>query len=284
MDITKSKIMELINSNYPELTKNEIIIASYVKKNFNTISNLSVTELANLCEVGETTVFRFVKKLGYSGFPDFKLAVAREIAVVEELALTTDETNKAIKLKNRIVKQLERSCRDVDENHVLEVAKMIKTSRRVVIMGVGSSGINAKFLEDRFIRLGFLVKYIDDTHQQKMVAAALTNKDLIIFVSISGNTKELVETSKVAKENNCKIVSITSYPKSPLALNSDVILNTISRVDLVQSGSLYNSITQLFMIEYLTGIFYQYYKNEIDENKSKVANANLSVFYDKNQI
>jgi len=80
-----SKIRSKVESYYPALTKSEKKVADYILANFEDIMYLSVTELAELASVGETTIFRFCKKLDFKGYPEFKLLIAQDIVNLEKV-------------------------------------------------------------------------------------------------------------------------------------------------------------------------------------------------------
>ena len=63
---------------YNDLGRGEQRIADWILKNPTGLIPLSITQLANLVGCGEATVYRFAKRLGFEGYQELKISLAKE--------------------------------------------------------------------------------------------------------------------------------------------------------------------------------------------------------------
>src|SRR5699024_11085926 len=133
--ISLSMVME---QNKNQFTKSEQKIFTYVMNHFDHLIYKSLTEIANACQVGEATVLRFCRKLGFKGYQDFKLALARELSTHQK-----NDTAKTYvsKIRNNMVQANEYTYALVDDIQLKEAIDALDKSRHVVVYGVSSSGI-----------------------------------------------------------------------------------------------------------------------------------------------
>ena len=249
-----SKMRSKMESYYPSLTKSEKKVADYILANFKDIMYLSVTELAELASVGETTIFRFCKKLGFKGYPEFKLLIAQDIVNFEKVN-QSEPSSYISSLKDNIVAKVNECYQILDGDALTDAIEMIYNSKRVFFFGIGSSGITAATAKERLMRIGFLTDVASDAHRMNMVSSVLSDRDTIVAFSLSGATTDVLESLSIAKENGVNVVVATSYVKSPITQKADIVLQTSGKSNLIEGGSLVNSISQLFIVDLLvTGI------------------------------
>ncbi len=249
-----SKIRSKVESYYPALTKSEKKVADYILANFEDIMYLSVTELAELASVGETTIFRFCKKLDFKGYPEFKLLIAQDIVNLEKVDESKSSSFTSI-IKESIITEVNECYQTLDEAVLGDAIEVLSHSERVFFFGVGSSGITAMTAKERFMRIGFLTDVATDAHRMNMVSSVLSEKDTIVAFSLSGATSDVLESLTIAKENGVNVIVATSYVKSPMTKVADLVLQTSGKSNLIEGGSLANSISQLFIVDlFVTGI------------------------------
>lgn len=128
-------------------------------------------------------------------------------------------------------------------------------------------------MQNRLMRIGKHVDVVTDTHFQVMRATSLHENSVVIAISLTGSTKDIVHTVKIAKEKKATVIVLTNYVKSPLTKYADYILLTSVKESPLDSGSLVAKITQLYLIDLIcTGITMKNYelaekvKMEISEN------------------
>ncbi|WOV83826.1 MurR/RpiR family transcriptional regulator [Sporosarcina jeotgali] len=236
----------------PQFTKSEHKIYTYLTANETQVIYLSLTELCEASGAAEATVLRFFRKLGYKGFQDFKYSYAQELSAgtaVPEQGTYLD------KIRTNMVRAVEDSAGLVDEKELQRTIEVMKQKDNIVIFGVGSSGIAGLDMQSRLMRIGRQATAVIDPHFQVMLASSLNENSVVIAISISGGTKDIVDSVKIAKEKGAAIVVLTNYLKSPLSQYADHILLGAAKENPLDSGSLVSKIAQLFLIDVLcTGL------------------------------
>lgn len=236
----------------PQFTKSEHKIYTYLTANETQVIYLSLTELCEASGAAEATVLRFFRKLGYKGFQDFKYSYAQELAAG---AAVPEQGTYLDKIRTNMVRAVEDSAGLVDEKELQRTIEVMKQKENIVIFGVGSSGIAGLDMQSRLMRIGRQATAVIDPHFQVMLASSLNENSVVIAISISGGTKDIVDSVKIAKEKGAAIVVLTNYLKSPLSQYADHILLGAAKENPLDSGSLVSKIAQLFLIDVLcTGL------------------------------
>lgn len=238
-----SILMEQYKRNF---TKSELKIYDYIQEHPDQILYCSLTELSEACGVAEATILRFFRKLQLKGFQEFKLLFAQEASTS-----SPDNSGETYigKIKNSAIQAISDTSEIVKQESLDEAIDRIASSDDVVIFGIGSSGIAGLDMHNRFMRIGKNVEVITDAHFQVMRAASMTAKTVVIAISLTGSTKDIVDAVSAAKENGATILALTSYTKSPLTKFADVVLLSSAKESPLDSGSLVSKISQLYLID-----------------------------------
>lgn len=240
-----------INSYYPSLTKSEQKVAKQVLDHADEVVFHSITELADVSGVGETTVIRFCRKIGFKGYQEFKLALAQDQTYkkIEAKEDAAEDFMEAVFKGTMDVLQV--SMNLLDKTKLLEAVQLLDEARNVQFFGVGSSGISALDAKNRFLRIGRKSDAIADTHMQAMIAASMGEGDVAVGFSVSGSTKDTNDILLQAKNSGAKVIAITNYAKSPITAIADIVLLTAGKESPLEGGSITAKMSQLFMIELL---------------------------------
>lgn len=268
----------IIKSYYPSLTNSEQKVATYVLENLEQVIYYSVTDLAYEAGVGETTVLRFCRKIGLKGYQEFKLRIAQNLS--EEKNDDSDESTNLIELISKnTVKTIENTAAMVSAANLNSAIEMLNEAESINFFGVGTSGLTALDAKNRFLRIGRRTEAIIDPHIQAMTAATLDERDVVIGISMSGSTRDTIETLKIAKNNGAKTIVITYYSRSPITQFADIVLVGGSQESPLEGGSLTAKISQLFIVDLLcTGIALLKKKQSL-EMKSRTAKSVVSKIY-----
>ncbi|GEN46633.1 MurR/RpiR family transcriptional regulator [Alkalibacillus haloalkaliphilus] len=256
-NVKPSIIMEQYKKNF---TKSEHKIHKYIIENSESVLYYSLTELSESSGVAEATVLRFFRKLGFKGFQDFKFLYAQEISLKN--STVTESDTYAAKIKSNMVQAIEDSYNMVDEDELEMAIKEINNSDEVVLYGVGSSGIAVLDMENRLMRIGKHVSAITDPHFQVMRASSMTENTVVVAISLTGSTKDIIDSVEIAKNRGAKVIALTNYIKSPLTKFADIVLLSSAKESPLDSGSLVSKVTQLYLIDLIcTGIAIERYEN-----------------------
>ncbi|MEO4053043.1 MurR/RpiR family transcriptional regulator [Solibacillus sp. CAU 1738] len=262
-------IFSLINSRYNSLTNTEKKVADYILENIKDVIYMSITDLADACNVGESSVFRFCKQMDFKGYQEFKIVLAHSISLDNEppqlsSRITMQDTigELASKVLSSNVNALTETYNLITENDISNAVESMVQAERIHFFGVGSSLMTAMEAKNKFMRITNKTECSLDSHLQIMSAALMTEKDVAILISYSGSTKDTIEVAKVAKERGAKIISITRFAKSPLTSFSDITLLCGANEGPLQGGSLSAKISQLYLLDLL---YFEYFKRTSKE-------------------
>ncbi|QKS73347.1 MurR/RpiR family transcriptional regulator [Paenalkalicoccus suaedae] len=242
----------IINSYYPSLTKSEQKVASYVLDHLEDALYYSVTDLAYHVGVGETTVLRFCRKIGLKGYQEFKLALAQ---TVSEEEAEDQEENFIHKVQANTIQTIRETATMLSDQDLESAITYLEHAKTICFFGVGTSGLTALDAKSRFLRIGRITEAIADSHLQSMTAATLGAGDVVVALSVSGSTRDTIQSLKVARENGATVIAITYYSRSPITEFADIVLPGGGKESPLEGGSLTAKISQLFMIDLLcTGL------------------------------
>lgn len=268
-----------IKSLYKSLSPKEQIIADYILENPSVVSHSSISDLASILGIADSTFFQFTKKLGYNGFKDFKMAMLVQendfsaISFHENIQHDDDELTMAQKVFDSNITTLTDTKKLLEKKDLKKAIDMINSSNRLYFFGVGGSDIVATDAYHKFLRSPIPVFHSTDSHIQLMEASLLTSEDCVICISHSGNSKETIEIAEVAKNCEAKIIVITSHAASPLSKFGDVIFISVSEEIEFRSEALASRISQLSIIDSLYVILMFINRNKSQNSISKVRNA-----------
>ena len=226
-------------------TKSELKIYDYIYKNPAQVLYHSLTELAEACNVGEATVLRLFRKIGYKGFQSFKFSLAKEVDTLGE----EDSNSYISRVRNSMLRTLEDSSAVIDEVQLERAVDMIDSAKDTVVFGVGSSSIAGLDMQNRLLRIGKNIEVVSDPHSQVMRTASMGEDTVVVAISITGSTRDTVDSVKAAKDKGARIIAITNYTKSPLTKFSECVLLSSAKESPLDSGSLVSKVAQLFVID-----------------------------------
>jgi DNA-binding MurR/RpiR family transcriptional regulator len=245
----QGNIIAYLRSLYSSLTKAEKKVADIVLKEEKNIIYDSLTDLAEKSGVGETSVLRFCRQIGYKGFQDFKLALAQELENTTTYESNSDKISEQIKQKN--IQTLEETTSLINDELIQTVVEEFQQAKKIVFLGVGSSGATAEFANFRFIRTGLPVEVVTESHLGLIKASLLTENDLAVVISVSGSTVDIVDIAKRANESKAKVICITSHIKSPVTKFADIVLLSASREKPTEGSAFSSVISQLHILDVL---------------------------------
>ena len=223
---------------YDSLKAADKRLADYILQNVEKTVGLTIEELAKDSNSSYATISRFCKKVGFSGFKEFKGNLLNDAAAnkgFEELsepftidpnASTESVCEKVYGLSKRI---LDESMTILDYPAIDAAVDKILKAESVCSIGAGASGISARYAYSKFFRIGIPSYYEADSTLYKMKVSILTEKDVLFAISSSGRTAEIVECARMASKNNVHVISLSDFAISPLTKVSNSNLYTTPR-------------------------------------------------------
>lgn len=246
-----------IKSGMEMFKPSERSVADFVLSYPEQVMQMSISEAARDIGVGESTVIRFCRALGYKGYQEFKLRLAQDLVepvefIHENISFADKTAELAQKVFQTNVKAVEDTMKALDPEMVEVAAKALAAARKIDIYGVGYSSFSALDAKFKFVRLGLMADAYGDAHLQAMAAASLGQGDVAIGISHSGSTKDVVDALTAARKSGANTISITNFNPSPITRVSDVVLLTASPESPLGGEVLTSRIAQLCVIDVLS--------------------------------
>lgn len=213
---------------YPTLTASEMRIGDYLLANIQRMNKMTSSELAESLGVGQTTVIRFSKKLGYRSFTSMMDDILSSDPNEEQGEIQLSDSTYATfeKIKEKYIQSIDVAFRSNSCEAIEKAAKYIDRAKNIVCFGYQATGGFANYLSESLIELGkssYQSSSIIETKQRIRLLDCQT--DCVVMVSKSGETKELCELANFAKENNIPVIAISNIGKTTLSDLADVRLS-----------------------------------------------------------
>ena len=248
-----------IKSHYNTFTRAEKHIADYVLSSAKDVLYMSITELANKCDVGDTSVFRFCRHLGKNGYQDFKVDLAQAVSeahvmpVLQNCIVDCSDTTDVMiqKVLNNNIAVLRETYQLIEPMTLAATTRWLSEADRICFFGVGASSASALEANNRFLRVCHKTECTLDARMQLMRASLMQKNDVAILFSYSGATKETVAIALAAKKAGAHTICISRFSCSPLAEICDLLYLCGGNEGPLQSGNLSVKTSQLLLMEVL---------------------------------
>ena len=268
------KIKEALN----EMKPSEKKIANFILNNTDEAVGLFIGDLAERCGTSKASVIRLSRTLNYDGYRDFAIALASDVASQKPDDGMYTDIRAGDNLETIIKNVCHNNKKSIEDTHKVlnpkEVEKAINAihkARKIDFYGVGASGLIALDAQQKFIRINKYAWAYTDPHLQATSAANLSKNDVVVVISYSGETKDIIDSVKIAKESGATIISISKYGINTLGEIADIRLSLSSPETTMRSGAMGSRIAQLTIIDIIfTGVAsleYPYIKKYLDRTK-----------------
>jgi DNA-binding MurR/RpiR family transcriptional regulator len=244
----------------PSLSRAEQRVGQVVIDEAATASALTITELARRADTSETTVIRFCRAVGFSGYPELRLRLATEAGradggatgretVGSDISPTDDLAQVVKTIAYADARAVEDTAAQLDLAVLEGVVDAIVAARRVDVYGVGASAFVANDLQQKLHRIGLVAFAWSDLHLALTSAALLGPGDVAIGISHTGTTKDTMEVFAEAGRRGATAVALTNFPKSPITRMADLVLTTAARETTFRSGAMASRLAQLTVVD-----------------------------------
>ncbi|MFT4105216.1 MAG: MurR/RpiR family transcriptional regulator [Lacrimispora sp.] len=241
-------ILNNIQKDYLSFSKQEKKIADYILRFSHQLQNMNITELSQKIGTSNSSVTRFVKKIGCKSYSDMKFHINAQSAPVE-YKKSNGIADEVFVYYQNVIKNTQHL---IETEKIEEFARLIKAARNIILIGASSSGITAEIFGIRLMRMGLTVKSYSDPLWMLMQAGICSKGDLFIAISNSGVTSSVIETLEQAKSRGATIVSITSYSENPISKLSDLIFH-VYNTRFVHNEKFANSqFSNIYLIDVIT--------------------------------
>lgn len=262
------------------LSETEQKISDYFVHSDDLISRKTLEDLANEIAVSQSSIYQFVKKIGYSGFQDFKIDIARNFNHQPEFhnlnSMTSndviDENDSCVDIAKKVLQSnlssLNNAIHFLTEELLTEVLTLIYSAKTLHFFGLGGSSIVAFDSFHKFIRTKYRCNYIFDYHMQLSFATKLTSEDCVFIFSHSGQTKESVNLARQIKKTPAKIIALTGNSGSELVSLANEAIIVLTEETLFRTESLASRISYLTVMDIIyTNVMHHNYDQNVESIK-----------------
>jgi DNA-binding MurR/RpiR family transcriptional regulator len=185
----------------------------------------SIGELIDVSGLGYGTVIRFCQKLGCRGFQEFKVLMARD-AIARRPSNPNEDAGAYDSIAQRINEDVNRTLQNLDSREVERAAQALCNATRVLCVGVASSAPLALSLDWKIKRFGIVSSFISDGYVMAVEASLLQKGSVLVAISSSGATKDIVTAARLARDGGATVIAVTNFTKAPLIEASGIRLIT----------------------------------------------------------
>ncbi len=242
---------------YPGLALNERRLADFLLSQPDVARHLSSQKLAEEAGVSQSSVVKFAQKLGYKGFPALKLALSESLAAKDAITvhnlILSDDPLKIVGEKLLAEKQSAiRATLDINsEEKLAETLRLLKRANRIVLVGIGASGLVAKDFSWKLMKIGISAVAEQDMHALLGSVQALSPGDVLLAISYTGERREINLAAQEAQRVGASVLAFTGFTPNTLQQCATHCLYTVAEEQTTRSAAISSTSAQLALTDLL---------------------------------
>ena len=264
--MNKPDIATIIDLHFEELTELEQEIARYFLQAETIQDDLSSQQVTQKLHISQAALTRFAKKCGFTGYREFVFQYQHQASKPDTHSHKHSPLTKRVLRSYSIMREQTQDL--IDEEQLERVAQLIDDAERVYFFGTGSSGLIAREMKLRFMRLGVVCEALTDQDGFAWTTSIMDENCLVLGFSLSGTTQSVLDSLLDAKEMGAKTILFTSAPNK----NSQAYTETVLVASHSQSSYIQRISAQLPML-ILIDLIYAYFLEINREIKEKIFNS-----------
>ncbi|MDY6866846.1 MAG: MurR/RpiR family transcriptional regulator, partial [Chloroflexota bacterium] len=224
-----------IRAELPNMTRTQRKIADFILKNPSILIKNSITDICEKSGVkSPASIVRFYKLLDFSGYKEFKITIAQELArktfyhSYEDINIDDSPDEIKNKIFSGAISTLVTNSRFDNMEEYKKARDLILKSNRIIFLGYAASAAICYYAYFRFTELGFNCHFFSDSHINATVLARPNPDDLVFCISYSGETKDIIAPLENIAHKDISTIALTSNSDSSLSDLADVVLLTQS--------------------------------------------------------
>lgn len=255
-------VLTQISNHYSHLSYSERVFADFVLANREQVIHMPIAQVSEQVGIAASTVIAAIKKLGFTGYREFKISLASEQlnavstwspafdpAAFDSVSAASCSIYRQVISSN--IAALEESLKTLDDSLLLEAASRLLRAGHIYIFGVGTSGVLAREAHDFFFRLGRSSSFHEDLHYQLLAATRLENQDIALLISQTGVNKDIIGIAEQLKEHGHFTIGISNYQGTPFAKYVDLLLAPLTMLSTTHDNHFSFRVPILCIIETL---------------------------------
>lgn len=255
--VVRSGGLVMIKNIMKDLPESERKIADYILQNPKEIVTMTVAELGEVSGTSGSAVVRLCKSLGLNGYQDLKFRIYGDIQKDDNdfyIDISKNDTAASIirNIKSNTLKSIDETYELLDTGVIEEAAKLIARAGTVLFCGLGASSLVAKDAQQKFLRINKNCYAFEDTHIAATTIGNMKKSDLVVSISSSGETREIIKLTELARSKGINTLAIVKYGRTSLGKVSALSIHTPSNIETpLRSAATSSRIAQLFIIDIL---------------------------------
>ena len=248
------KLKATINNLNPATKK----VADYVLANPLDVIENNIVDLSNKIDVSQFSIINCIKAIGYKGYKDFKMSLAKDINpndmhfLFEDINSEDDYYTMLVKITQKKIQCLNDTLKLIESSNFCKAVEMISAASRIEIYAIGYSAFAAENAHLNFRRINKECVSYRDPHYQKIAASLLKPEDVAIGISASGASESVVKSLEFAKNNDAKTIAITANQNSPITEYADLTLLTTYSEPVFLKDTNSSIVEQVTLVSALT--------------------------------
>lgn len=205
----------------PSLSSSEQVVFNYVIKNLHVVKDLSIRELADRCFISTTTLFRFVKKLGYEGYSDFIDDVREAEFASRKIEIPNIVANDDY--RDSYLKNVIEAVKVITDEKIDKFEKIMSRNPNIYILAEGLSAEPAQYFRRLLISCGYNVEIPSEEYAFKSILKKVKKDDVLLVLSYNGNNRSVIhKIERIFAISTPNIISITRSDNNAIQNMSDL--------------------------------------------------------------
>lgn len=262
--------MSRLRSLVPSLSRGPARVGDEILADPAAVVPMTIQQLAASTGTSDASVMRLAKAVGCTGYRDLRILLAASLAagaaagsasadggLPADIAVDDDPAAVVAKLAAEEQQALADTAAALRLADLGSAADAVVAARRIVVIGIGASGLVAQDLSAKLERIGLLSRAVTEGHAAMTLAVLLTPADLLVVVSASGETRDVLEPLSIALEVGVPTAAITVRPRSSVTAADSVLLGVAARESGMRSAAMSSRTGQLFVVDALFTLVFQ---------------------------
>lgn len=272
-----------IRTRYPMLAQSDRKLADFLLADPDRVRHLSSQQLAEEAGISQSSVVKFSQKLGFKGFPAMKIAISEALAsgqnphsVLVHNQILGDDPLRMVgeKLIKENIAAMHASLDINTEEKLLASVALLRNARRVLLVGIGASGLVAKNFSWKLMKIGINAVAEQDMHALLATVQAMSPEDILLAISYSGERREINLAADEALRAGAKILAVTGFTPNALQQRATLCLYTIAEEQATRSAAISSTSAQMMLTDLL---FMALVQQDLENAPQRIRNSEALV-------
>ncbi|MDY3121947.1 MurR/RpiR family transcriptional regulator [Suipraeoptans intestinalis] len=264
-NILEREVLDVIGENYHLIFSAERKVADVILRDPQKAVDFNVSNLAKESGVSDATVVRLCHHLGYAGYYQFRIALARDLGRKQyEDSPRMDKHDEIDQLFHEYAENIRNIGKGLDIQTMAACVYLLRSCKRVHILAVGNTCHLAEYTGFRLGRLGIRSTFHTAAEYFMNHVNLAEEGDILLAISQSGTSKQVLKGVELGKEKGLKVIAVTAYEGSPIAELADYVLYSAGKEE---NFNYYKRYAHLNEVAVLDGLLSFVMNHELIESR-----------------